>query len=422
MKHTKRNTCRLCDSGNVNVCLPMPACPPVDAYRYANSFSDQDKKSYPMDVYQCSDCGHIQLLDIVDPDILFGNYIYLSSTSPDLDAHFSDYAHWLSQNIKNDVTPHRVLDIGCNDGLFLSKLRNFGYSVLGVDASKFCCSVARKSGFNVFEGFFNAKLIDEILASGLSPDIVTANNVFSHSDDLRQMANDIYHILPSGGHFIFEVSYALDTFCYRVIDYVYHEHLSYHSLKPLMKFLSAVGFEIVDVVRVQTKGGSIRVMCKKVDNRNNIRHSKKAYELEALESAAGLYSPNLYSNLIAYVNKKTQEVHSLIRSAKANNQIIIGYGASATATVLMRLLSIENDLAFIVDDNKQRQGRLSPAGHLPICSISALDKQDTFLCIVLAWRFWDQIVDKLKASGSQVTAIKPFNADLIESISFEAYE
>ena len=61
----------------------------------------------------------------------------------------------------------------------------------------------------------------------------------------------------------FEVSYLLDTINSRVIDYIYHEHLSYHSIKALVPFLRKQNLYIYDVIKVTTKGGSIRVVCGK---------------------------------------------------------------------------------------------------------------------------------------------------------------
>ena len=87
---------------------------------------------------------------------------------------------------------------------------------------------------------------------------------------------------------------------------------------------------------------------------------------------------------------------------------IIGYGASATSTVLTEKLEIGNLLSFIVDDNTERQKSLSPNNYLPIHDISMIkDVQGKVIVIVLAWRFSDAIIEKLRLLDKEITVMVP---------------
>ena len=256
----RRNNCRLCFSDDLTKIFDMPSSQPVDNFRPPDSpLLHQDK--YPMDLYQCQDCGHVQLLDVVSPDILYSNYIYTSSSSPDLLNHFNSYAAYLNSHIPN-LSAKRILDVGCNDGLFLLCVSQFSKILSGIDPAPNVFNQRVFDGFNFYAGYLDGQSLRRNYSlSQNSFDVITANNVFSHADNLNDMLDCISFLLADDGYFCFEVSYLLDLVESKVIDYVYHEHLAYHSIQPLKKFLGRHDFNIIDIIRVPTKGGSIRVLC-----------------------------------------------------------------------------------------------------------------------------------------------------------------
>src|SRR6185436_11905143 len=88
---THRRTCRLCNSANVELAVPIKASPIADAYLPPDRLAEV-QQLYPLDLYLCHDCGHVQLLEVVDPKVLFADYIYRTSVSLGLVEHFRKYA------------------------------------------------------------------------------------------------------------------------------------------------------------------------------------------------------------------------------------------------------------------------------------------------------------------------------------------
>ena len=335
----------------------MPPCPPVDNYHFASN-ADICLSEFPMDLYLCSSCGHAQLLDVVPAELLFGDYIYTSSSSPDLDTHFTEYVDSLCEDFALSEKSF-VIDIGSNDGLFLSKFKSKGCKVMGVDPAEIPASLALARGLYK-SGFLNDLIVSEILNEHGQADIVTANNVFSHNDDLRGFALNVRKLLKPTGVFVFEVSYLLSLVKNKVADYIYHEHLAHHSILPLKKFFESLGMAVVKVEDINTKGGSIRVFAK-ISNHDLVPDSS-VDEFIRIEHSFNLYDPQTYFELQHFYDNRCLQINTALKNISSSGKLVVSYGASATATVLNRMCRIEEYISFIVDDNKKRQARLSPSG------------------------------------------------------------
>lgn len=391
--YRSRHSCRLCESPEVKLIYKMPKVPPVDNFRPVGAPEVRLPK-FPMDLYQCADCGHAQLLDVVDPNILYGNYIYTSGSSTDLDRHFSQYAEHVSEyfGLTADAL---VLDVGSNDGLLLSKFHALGVKVLGVDASSYVAARAAERGVETIVGFFEAQMARYLLDTRGRFDLVTANNVFSHADELREFACCVRSVLKPEGAFVFEVSYLKDLVVNKVIDYVYHEHLCHHSILPLRRFMASCGLKLIDVESVGTKGGSIRCYAVRAENPRAPMPVLEA--MIADEKAIGLYDPATFERLAASMNGVKTEVHAAIKTLLAKGGQMAGYGAAATSTVLTAILEVDPHLSFIIDDNPLRHNRLSPGYLLPVLGSDSLLREKPAVVFLSAWRFAKEIIARNQA-------------------------
>ena len=82
----RRKTCRLCGSKNLEIGFQLAPSPIGDAYVTADQLSES-QPLFPIDQFICRDCGLAQLLDVIAPDVLYGDYIYVTSSSLGLDDH-----------------------------------------------------------------------------------------------------------------------------------------------------------------------------------------------------------------------------------------------------------------------------------------------------------------------------------------------
>ena len=228
--------------------------------------------SYPLETYFCQDCGLVQLLDIIPGEVLFRNYLYISSTAPSYIEHFTKYAQDIVKRF--DLTDESfVIEFGSNDGILLKPLKNLGIKTLGVDPAENIAKIAESDGIETFVDFFtedNAKIILEKYGPA---DIITSANVFAHIDDLDDVLRGVSVLLKDDGIFVAEATYMVNMLEKKYFDLIYHEHVSYYCIRPLQRFFEKFDMEIFDVEDISTAGGSIRVYAKRKIGKHNINES-----------------------------------------------------------------------------------------------------------------------------------------------------
>ena len=390
----RRKTCRLCESPEVQLVLKLTACPPVDAFVPASQLNKPQQK-FPLDLFLCRACGHAQLLDVVSPKLLFGSYIYTTSSSPGLVEYFRGYAKEVLDYVALPAGG-RIADIGSNDGTLLRFFQERGFKVLGIDPAAEIAAAATASGVETLPSFFNSEVGAALRKERGSFAMVTANNVFAHSDSLGDMADGVRMMLAEDGVFVFEVSYMLDMIENMVFDFIYHEHLSHHSVKPLRTFMERHGLELVNVQRTPSKGGSLRCFAQLKGGPRAV--SPSVNELIELEESFGLYRLETYKAYSDKIEHAKSELVKVVSGLHAQGKKIAGYGASATSTVLIYHFDLGEQLTAIIDDNPIRQNRFSPGHHLPVVSSEILHADGApDAVVILAWRFADMMIDKNRA-------------------------
>lgn len=383
----RRTTCRLCDSPDVTVAVPMRASPIADAYVQTTA----PQASYAMDLYLCRACGHVQLLDVVDPSLLFGEYLYTTSTSLGLVEHFRNYATSVTNRFAFPPGALAV-DIGSNDGTLLRFFRDSGLRVLGVDPAREIASKATEAGVQTIPEFFTSSVAQRLATEHGPAALITANNVFAHSDALPDMADGIRAWLAKDGIFVFEVSYLLDIVEKMLFDTVFHEHLCFHSIRPLKLFFARHDLELFAVERLPTKGGSIRGFVQRAGGGRAVDASVGA--LLELEERTGLAEPAVFSEYARRIDDLRTELCTLLDRLTREGKSIAGYGASATVTTLIHQLDLGRYLRFLADDNPQRHGLFSPGLHLPVVSSEELYTRKPDYVVVLAWMYAGPILAK----------------------------
>jgi SAM-dependent methyltransferase len=390
----RRTTCRLCGGSHLSEVLSLAPTPPANAFVSKDQLSEI-QPTFPLDIFFCEDCHHVQLLDVVDPAVLFENYVYVSGTSPVFVKHFDDYATFVIDRYA-PAPASLVFDIGSNDGTLLKAFKKAGHKVLGVDPAKDIAAKATSEGIETITGFFGADMAQDIRTRHEPASIITANNVFAHIDDLGGVLDGVGTLLADDGVFVFEVSYLVDVFEDTLFDTIYHEHLAYHAVGPLVKFMRAHEMELIGAERVSSHGGSLRAIAQKKNGPKPVSNS--VADLVELEQKMGLDRAETYREFGSRIEVLKIELSSLLKDKKARGRAIAAFGAPAKATTLMYHFGIADDVIdFIVDDSPLKQGLYSPGMHIPVVPSSAIYDKKPDDIIILAWNFATPIMEKHKA-------------------------
>ncbi len=386
----RRQTCRLCSRQELELVVQLTPTPPGDAYMPAERVGTV-QETYPLDLFLCHGCGHVQLLDVVNPEVLYGEYVYVTSLSLGLSEHFRRY----TDDVLQRVNPPRgglVVDLGSNDGTLLKFFKSRSMRVLGVDPARQIAEKATQSGVETLPTFFTTDLARKIKSQYGPASIVTANNVFANIDNLTEVIDGVRYLLAPGGVFVFETSYLVDVIQKRLIETIIHEHLCYFSVKPLETFFRRTGMELIDCERVPTKGGSLRGFVQLAGDSRKV--SPMVAETISLEKSLGLDRPEAYRDFTKGLGQVRSNLLNLVSDLKARGNSIAGYGASVGVTTLTYYFGIGELLSFMVDDNHRKQGSFSPGFHIPVLSPQAIYERKTNYVIILAWAYSEPIMNK----------------------------
>jgi len=383
--HHKRTDCRLCASAALDRVLRLTPTPPANAMVSAAE-RDKEQTAYPLDVYRCADCGHLQLLDIVDPKVMFTHYLYVSSTSPVMVAYLKNQAETIIRRL--GLKPgDLVVEFGSNDGTLLRFFKEAGMRVLGVDPAANVAPDAAE--IETVADFFNAEVAGRIREKYGPAKAICAYNVCAHIDDFRGVIDGVSSLLAPDGQFVFEVGYLLDVYRKTLFDTVYHEHVDFHHVEPLKRFFSKRGLNLVHAERSDIQGGAL------VAYVGAGRPDASADELIALEHEAGLHSADTFRRWEAAIARRGEELMALLRGLKQKGASIAAYGAPAKATTLMHHFKLDSSvLDYIVDDNPLKQGMFTPGLHLPVLSPEVLYQKKPDYVLLLAWNFAAPIIKK----------------------------
>ncbi len=390
--------CRICLSENLQMILDLGEQPP------ANSLIDEidlhlPEAKFPLRLFWCSHCFLVQLLDVVNKEHLFKHYLYMTSASKPIVDHFTKYATDVYEEFLRDQDKPFVVELGSNDGSLLFEFKKLGVSILGVEPASNLAKLANDSDITTMNEFFSSDIARNIIQSK-NVSVVVANNIIGHVENLHDLMEGIKILISDKGIFIFEVPYLVDLIEKLEFDTIYHEHLSYFSILPILSLMHKFGLEIFDIKKQSVHGGTLRIF---VSKKNNFKVKKSVEKFVQLEYELGLNKIKIYDEFSKQVQNLKNKITDSLKDLKKENKSIFGYGASAKGNVLLNYCNIDTDiLDFIVDTTPIKQGKLTPGTHIPIFAPEKMsDKGNGDVALLLAWNYEAQILEKEKKFRSK---------------------
>lgn len=378
MNYQTLDNCVACGGLNLSQIIDLGYQP------LANDFLPLGTKleTFPLALNKCDDCFHGQISISVNPERMFREYNYVSGTSKTL----YNYFEWLREEIfKNHGQEGLILDIGSNDGTFLSTFNGTSWTKIGVDPAINLIREALKLDVLTIPSFFTEKF-SNLLSSNFN--VIVAMNVFAHTAEPLDVLLGIKNCLNENGVAYIQTSQA-NMFQDGEFDTVYHEHISFFCVRSMTALLKRAGLSLIDVELVPVHGTSYLWKI------GHAFRGTNSIAREQDEVNMGLYQPGIYDEFRRLAEIRTQEVNFIVDEYRRNNYIIASYGAAAKGNTFINYAGISLD--YIFDDTLLKIGNLSPAGACIVSSPTVMsDLIGPILIIIPAWNFKKEIIEKIK--------------------------
>ncbi len=383
--------CRLCNSKKINIVFEVGKTPLANSYT-KKSISIKLKK-YPLGLNLCNNCGHLQLTHSIKPEKMFSNYLYKTNTSYKNFLHFKNYANEIKKIYKKNG---KILDIASNDGTFLNFFNRKNFLRVGIDPAKNLKKISNDKGIEQIDTFFTKKNSQIIKKKYQQFDIITANHVCAHVENLNDFFQGVKNLLKSDGIFIFEISYRGSVLRKNTFDTIYHEHLDYHALSPLKKFLKKYNLKLFNFKITKAQGGSLRVYVSK--NPKKINTKKINEQINREKNIYKLFNMITYKKFEKKITDCKIKLQKILKKLEQKKLNVAGYGAAAKTTTLLYYFELfkKNQIKYIFDDNSLKQGLCLPGTTKKILNPKYLNSKKINILILFAWNYSDIIIKNIK--------------------------
>ena len=321
-------------------------------------------------------------------------YIYVSSTSEAVRAHAATLAQALVARCRlaqNDL----VVEVASNDGTVLKAFQEQQLRVLGVEPAKNISELAVAAGIPTVTEFFTEDVARRVAEDHGRVSVILARHVFAHVDGVHDFLRAVNRLLADDGVFVVEVPYLGDLIENLEFDTIYHEHLSYFGLAPLIRLCRQHSLRIVDVERVSLHGGSILLYIRRASSA--LQESADLRLMVEAERAGRFCSEERLVHFAQDVAAWKQQFESLVHDLVLAGAVIVGYGAAAKANTLLNYCpDVARELACIIDRSPHKHGRFTPGTHRPVVAVGDRCHKGATHMVILAWNLKEEILRQMK--------------------------
>ncbi len=390
---TREPRCRICHAPVRHTFVDLGMSPLCESFLPAVQLN-QMEPYYPLHALVCEKCFLVQLQEYVSPDHIFSEYAYFSSYSTSWVEHARKYCHMIKERLQ--LGPDSLaVELASNDGYLLQHFLPLGVPVLGIEPAANVAEAGRRRGVPALVEFFGTALADRMVAEGKRADLIIGNNVLAQVPDLNDFVAGMKHLLAPEGVITLEFPHLERLIAENQFDTIYHEHFSYFSFVTTDRLAEMHGLKIIDVEKLKTHGGSLRVYLAHAAS-SHVPSERVAALLDH-EIESGFVEIESYARFSEQVRRTKRNLLSFLIACKEQGKRICAYGAPGKGNTLLNYCGIGPDfIDFAVDRNPYKHGRFTPGMHIPIKPVEAIDEAKPDYLLVLPWNIKDEIVHQMR--------------------------
>lgn len=372
--------CRACGGTNLEEVFsfnkPMPL---------ANDFSlpgGERQGFVPLRVMFCVDCTLGQLGEVVNPDVLYRNYLYVTSSSETMRRHFDR----LLKDLASENHFGSIMEAGSNDGLFLNYARTHGFekqTLVGIDPAE---NLAGSDTHIRVTGMFSATTSP---VAQLKPDFIVARHCFCHLE-WQDFMLGCEVVAKENTIVAIEVPYCPDLLAKTEFDTIYSEHTSFLTIKSVVALLKNFPFHLHAVLRYGVHGGCVLLMLRHNDSKEQPHLS--ADEFVSEENV----TMEEWLKFSIRAHDKINRLAGVVNKLAEDGQIVSGFGASAKCSTLISACEFtDKQVKFVTDNSPLKPGRLVPGTQIPVIPEEQMLSEHPDYAIMGAWNYEKEICAKM---------------------------
>ena len=378
---------------------------PASAQNIPDAAEVGEDKGITLNLRQCPECGLVQFdctpVDYYRDVIRAGGF---STTMTELRRR--QYKHMIDTY---GLEGKKFIEVGCGRGEFINVLREFPVQVFGMEHKEDLIAIARDSGLCVWREFpetpdqkFSG---DPAVEGSEGPyDAFLSFNFLEHQPHPDVMLSAIYNNLVDGGMGLVTVP-ALEYIVERGNYYeLIRDHIAYYSFDALRNLLENNGFKVLEEEMINRD--TISMIVKKMSAEERAAHATKAAAQEE----------NIVASLVKGHEIVLNDINHLLDQLAAEKKTIALWGASHQGFTLASTTPLCERVSYIIDSAPFKQGRFSPASHLPIVAPDHFLEHPVDVIMIVAPGYSDEIANVIRTRFGTDVRILTLRSERIEEL------
>ena len=393
--------CKICGNTNLKKVLKLDEQYISAAFVKSNKENNLKNIKTKLNLSLCiqdrnlNNCGHLQLHEIIKPDLLYRNYFYRSATSDTMRKDLKNVVE-RALEISKPKLDDIIVDIGSNDCTLLNYYSK-SFQLVGFEPARNIKFIDEGKNIKIFSNYFNAESFKKNFKDKAK--IITSCAMFYDLKNPKNFVSDINDILDKDGVWCVQISYLLLMIKNLNFYDICHEHLSYYSIHSFEKLISQFKLKIFYAETNAVNGGSIRFYvckseCKKYDKKD---FQDQLFEMRKEEEKYQLGEEKTFLNFQKKIDELKFKINSYINNILKEKKIVLALGASTKGNILLQHFGLGKDkIPFISERNPTKVGLRCLGTDIELISEEKARSLKPKLMLVLPWYFKEEIIKREK--------------------------
>lgn len=369
-----RYECIICESSKIKTIIELQKMP---VFMGANKGVSDEYSD--MTFQSCSECGNVQIKEIIDPSILYLDNHNIDTVGNIWNQHYIEF----SEFAKNEIIDKNVLEIGDPSYKISSYISNDSkkWNIVEINPN---FKIQKPEKVNIIKKYFDDKFeINEQI------DVVIHSHVLEHISDPIRHLKFIFNILKKDGKLIFSIPNLNEILKQKGSpnSALHFEHTYFYTEQTMSQILTKYGFEIDEIKKYENH--SLFFKCSK-------KHQKDI-QIKNDDNISKLFIESK-----AFYENKVKQANEIIKY-KSNVYL---YGCHVSSQFIINIGLNTKNIKYILDNSKSKDNYKLYGTDLTTKQPSILENEDSPIVILFHTGIYSsEIIEQLKKMNKSIIFI-----------------